>query len=112
MRNFEDVLPNDLPKDFPLIHEVNHKIELVLGAEPQNKAPYQLNQVELLELKRQLRELLARGYIQPSKLPFGAPVLFMSKKGGKLRMCIDYRALNRITMKNNYPLPKVDDLLD
>jgi hypothetical protein len=101
-------LPNELPPE----REVNHKIELVLGAEPQNKAPYRLNQSELVELKRQLTELLARGYIRPSKSPFDAPVLFVSKKGGQLRMCVDYRALNRVTIKNNYPLPRVDDLLD
>lgn len=109
---FRDVLTNELPEELPPVREVDHKIELVPGAEPQNKAPYRLNQNELVELKRQLTELLARGYVRPSKSPFGAPVLFVSKKGGQMRMCIDYRALNRVTVKNNYPLPRVDDLLD
>jgi hypothetical protein len=68
--------------------------------------------VELQELKRQLNELLERGYIRQNKSPFGTLVLFVSKKDGKFRMCIDYRALNKITIKNNYPLPRVDDLLD
>jgi hypothetical protein len=68
--------------------------------------------LELQELKRQLNELLERGYIRQNKSPFGAPVLFISKKDGKFRMCIDYRALNKITIKKNYPLPRVDDLLD
>ena len=109
---FQDVLTNELPEDLPPVREVDHKIELVAGTEPQNKAPYRLNQSELVELKRQLTELLARGYVRPSKSPFGAPVLFVSKKGGQLQMCIDYRALNRVMVKNNYPLPRVDDLLD
>jgi hypothetical protein len=109
---FDDVFTDELPSELPPKRVVDHKIELVPGAEPQNKAPYRLNQVELAELKRQVTELMSRGYIRPSKSPFGAPVLFARKKGGDLRMCIDYRALNRVTVKNNYPLPRVDDLLD
>ena len=112
LNEFGDVLTNELPNELPPEREVDHKIELVSGAEPQNKAPYRVNQSELVELKRQLIELLARCYIWPSKSPFGAPVLFVTKKGGQLRMCMDYRALNRVTVKNNYPLPRVDDLLD
>lgn len=65
-----------------------------------------------MDLKRQLIELLAKGYVRPSKSSFEAPVFFENKKGGQLRMCIDYRALNRVMVKNNDPLPKVDDLLD
>jgi hypothetical protein len=68
--------------------------------------------VELKELKKQIQELLDKGYIRPSKLPYGAPVLFVKKKGGALRMCIDYRALNKITIKNRAPLPRIDDILD
>ena len=85
--------------------EVDHKMRLVPGAEPQNNAPYQLNQNELVELKRQLTKLFARGYVTPSKSPSRALVLFVSKKSGQLRMCIDYRALNRVTVKDNYSLP-------
>lgn len=82
------------------------------GTEPQNKALYRFNENELVELKRQLSELLARGYMTPSKSSFGAPVLFVRKKGGQLQMCVDYRALNQVTVKNNYFLPRVGDLLD
>ena len=109
---FKDIQTNELPEELSPVREVDHKIELMLGAEPQNKAPYRLNQNELVELKRQLTELLARGYVRPRKSPCDTPVLFVSKKGGQMRMCINYRALNRITVKNNYPLPRVDDLLN
>ena len=109
---FRDVLTNELPEDLPPVREVDHKIELVSVAESQNKAPYRLNQNKLVELKRQLTELLARGYVRPSKSPFGASVFFVNKKGGQMQMCIDYRAFNRVTVKNNYHLPRVDDLLD
>lgn len=80
--------------------------------EPPNEAPYQLNQTELQELKNQCTKLLKRGYIRHSKSPFGASVLFVSKKDGQMRMCINYRALNKVIVKNNYPLPRMDNLLD
>ena len=105
-------LPQELPQELPPRREVDHKIEVIPGSEPPSKAPYRLNQKELLELKKQLNDLLSRGYIRPSKSPYGAPVLFVDKKDGKLRMCIDYRALNKVTIKNNYPLPRIDDLFD
>ncbi|KAL0411105.1 UNVERIFIED_CONTAM: Transposon Ty3-G Gag-Pol polyprotein [Sesamum latifolium] len=68
--------------------------------------------VELQELKKQLEELLEKGFIQPSTSPWGAPVLFVKKKDGSMRLCVDYRQLNRVTVKNKYPLPRIDDLLD
>ena len=67
---------------------------------------------ELTELKTQLQELLDKGLIQPSVSPWGAPVLFVKKKDGSLRLCIDYRELNQVTVKNKYPLPRIDDLFD
>jgi hypothetical protein len=79
---------------------------------PFTKAPYQMSHEEFKELKVQLEELLEKGYIKPSKSPYGAPVLFVHKKDGTLRMCVDYRALNKVTMKNQYPLPRIDDLFD
>ena len=109
---YKDVLTNELPQELPPTREVDHKIEVIPGSEPPSKAPYRLNQKELLELKKQLNDLLSRGYIRPSKSPYGAPVLFVDKKDGKLRMCIDYRALNKVTIKNNYPLSRIDDLFD
>nr|GFC27608.1 retrotransposable element Tf2 [Tanacetum cinerariifolium] len=92
----------------PPVHEVEFNIELILGAEPISKAPYRIAP----ELKDQLQELLERGFIRPSVSPWGAPVLFVKKKDGSLRLCIDYRELNKITIRNRYPLPRIDDLFD
>ena len=75
-------------------------------------APYRMAPAELKELKKQLEELLDRGFIRPSISPWGAPVLFVRKKDGSMRLCIDYRRLNQVTVKNKYPLPRIDDLLD
>ena len=82
------------------------------GTRPPAQAPYRMAPSELAELRRQLDELLKIGFIQPSKAPCGAPVLFQKKKDGALRMCVDYRALNKITVKNKYPVPLVADLFD
>ena len=79
------------------------------GSEPLSKAPYRLNQKELLELKKQLNDFLSRGYIRPRKSPYG---VFLDRTDCKLRMCINYRALNKVTIKNNYPLFQIDDLFD
>nr|GFA57546.1 putative reverse transcriptase domain-containing protein [Tanacetum cinerariifolium] len=82
------------------------------GAEPISKAPYRMDLIELKELKDQLQELLERGFIRPSVSPWGAPVLFVKKKDGSMRLCIDYRELNNITIRNRYLLPRIDDLFD
>ena len=74
--------------------------------------PYRMAPAELSELKEQLHELLDKGFIRPSTSPWGAPVLFVKKKDGSLRLCIDYRQLNKVTIKNKYPLPRIDDLFD
>ena len=74
--------------------------------------PYRMTPAELKELKEQLRDLLEKGFIRPSTSPWGAPVLFVRKKDGLLRTCIDYRQLNKVTIKNRYPLPRIDDLFD
>ena len=87
-------------------------IELIPGAEPISKAPYRMAPIELKESNEQLQELLERGFIHPSVSPWGAPVLFVKKKDGSMRLCIDYRELNRITIRNRYPLPRIDDLFD
>jgi hypothetical protein len=79
---------------------------------PPAKAPYRMSHEEFKEFKVQLKELLAKGYIKPSKSPYGSPVLFVHKKDGTLRMCVDYRILNKATVKNRYPLPRIDDLFD
>jgi len=96
----------------PPNREVEFSIDLVLGTQPIHKAPYRMAPTELRELKEQLQELLDRGFIPPSVSPWGAPMLFVKKNDGSMRMCIDYRELNKVTIKNKYPLPMIDDLFD
>ncbi|XP_054805380.1 uncharacterized protein LOC129308324 [Prosopis cineraria] len=112
LQEYKHVMPDELPKKLPPRREVDHQIELEPGAKPPALAPYRMSPPELAELRRQLQDLLDSGYIQPSKAPYGAPVLFQKKKDGSLRMCIDYRALNKITIKNKYPIPLIADLFD
>ena len=109
---FKDVFPENLPSGLPPSREVDHKIELLPGSIPPSRPTYRLSATEMVELKKQLDELLAAGFIQHSKSPYGAPILFVKKKDGTMRMCVDYRALNNVTIKNSYPLPRVDELFD
>ncbi|GJV26200.1 putative reverse transcriptase domain-containing protein [Tanacetum coccineum] len=109
-KHFE-IFPNELP-GLPPEREVEFTIELIPGTQPISKAPYRMAPVELKELKDQLQELLERGFIRPSVSPWGAPVLFVKKKDGSMSLCIDYRELTRITVRNRYPLPRIDDLFD
>ena len=109
---FQEVFPKELPAGLPPKRAVDHRIELLPGTEPPHRAPYRMSTQALDELKKQLKELTDNGYIQPSVSPFGAPVLFVPKKDGGFRMCVDYRALNKSTIRNRYPLPRIDDLLD
>lgn len=102
----------DLPDGLPPERTVDHTIPLQPGSHPSSKPVYRMAEAELQELKRQLDELLRKGFIRPSVSPYGAPVLFVKKKDGSMRMCIDYRALNSSTIKNSYPLPRIDDMLD
>nr|GFB62645.1 putative reverse transcriptase domain-containing protein [Tanacetum cinerariifolium] len=101
----------DLP-GLPPPRQVEFRINLVPGATPVARAPYRLAPSELKELSEQLKELFEKGFIRPSSSPWGAPVLFVEKKEGSSRMCIDYRELNKVTIKNKYPLPRIDDLFD
>ncbi|KAL5545109.1 hypothetical protein UlMin_008893 [Ulmus minor] len=111
VREFPDVFPEELP-GIPPEREISFEIELLPGSAPVSKAPYRMAPAELKELQIQLQELLDKGFIRPSYSPWGAPVLFVKKKDGTLRMCIDYRELNKLTIKNKYPLPRIDDLFD
>ncbi|KAJ0724807.1 putative nucleotidyltransferase, Ribonuclease H [Helianthus annuus] len=111
VRDFLDVFPEDLPGP-PPARSVDFRIDLVPGATPVAKSPYRLAPSEMQELSSQLQELLNKGFIRPSTSPWGAPVLFVKKKDGSFRMCIDYRELNKLTIKNRYPLPRIDDLFD
>lgn len=112
LEEFQDVMPEELPKRLPPRRGVDHRIELTSDAKPTARSPYRMAPPELKELKKQLMELLDAGMIQPSKSPFGAPVLFQKKHDGTLRMCVDYRALNKITIKNRYPIPLIGELFD
>ncbi|KAL0543735.1 hypothetical protein IC582_018839 [Cucumis melo] len=111
VRDYPDVFPEELP-GLPLHREVEFAIELEPGTVPISRAPYRMAPAELKELKVQLQELLDKGFIRPSVSPWGAPVLFVKKKDGSMRLCIDYRELNKVTVKNRYPLPRIDDLFD
>ena len=108
---YEDVFPEELP-GLPPPREVDFRIELHPGTSPISMTPHRMASVELQELKVQIQELLGKGFIRPSTSPWGAPVLFAKKKDKALRLCIDYRQLNRVTIKNWYPLPRIDDLFD
>jgi hypothetical protein len=111
VEEFMDVFPEELPGMPPEI-EVEFYIDLILGTAPIAKKPYRMAPTELAELKLQIAELQQKGYIRPSSSPWGALALFITKKDGSMRMCIDYRSLNEVTIKNKYPLPRIDDLFD
>ncbi|GJV89596.1 putative reverse transcriptase domain-containing protein [Tanacetum coccineum] len=111
VREFPKVFPEDLP-GLPPVRQVEFQIDLIPGAATVAQAPYRLAPSEMQELSNQLQELADRGFIRPSTSPWGAPVLFVKKKDGSFRMCIDYRELNKLTIKNRYPLPRIDDLFD
>ncbi|GJU37556.1 putative reverse transcriptase domain-containing protein [Tanacetum coccineum] len=111
VKEFPDVFPEDLP-GIPPVRQVEFQIDLIPGAAPIARTPYRLAPSEMQELSNQLQELTDRGFIRPSTSPWGAPVLFVKKKDGSFRMCIDYRELNKLTIKNRYPLPRIDDLFD
>ncbi|KAL0533872.1 hypothetical protein IC582_028143 [Cucumis melo] len=111
VRDYPDVFPEELP-GLPPHREIEFAIELEPGTVPISRAPHRMAPAELKELKVQLQELLDKGFIRPSVSPWGAPVLFVKKKDGSMRLCIDYRELNKVTVKNRYPLPRIDDLFD
>ena len=109
VKEFSDVFPKELPS-LPPKREVDLSIEILPRTAPIFRAPNRMAATELKELKIQLQELLDKEFIRPSVSPWGAPILFVKKKDGTLRMCIDYRKINNMTMKNKYPLPRIEDL--
>ncbi|KAJ9566674.1 hypothetical protein OSB04_002640 [Centaurea solstitialis] len=111
VRDYPEVFPDELPGLSPP-RQVEFRIDLIPGAAHVAKAPYRLAPAEMRELSSQIQSLLDKGFIQPSSSPWGAPVLFVKKKDGSLRLCIDYRKLNKLTIKNRYPLLRIDDLFD
>jgi Reverse transcriptase (RNA-dependent DNA polymerase). len=111
VREYPDVFPDDLPS-MPPKRDIEFRMDLVPGTTLIHKRPYRMAANELAEVKRQVDDLLQKGYIRPSSSPWGAPVIFVEKKDHTQRMCVDYRALNDVTIKNKYPLTRIDDLFD
>ncbi|KAL4010648.1 hypothetical protein IC575_030151 [Cucumis melo] len=111
VRDYPNVFPEELP-GLPSQREIEFAIELEPGTVPISRAPYRMALAELEELKVQLQEFLDKGFSRPSVSPWAAPVLFVKKKDGSMRLCINYRKLNKVTVKNKYPLPRIDDLFD
>jgi hypothetical protein len=111
VREYPDVFPEELP-GMPPDRDIEFMIELLPVMPPISKRPYRMHVNELVELKKQIAELQSKGFIRPSSSPWGAPVLFMEKKDRTQRMCVDYRSLNEVTIKNKYPLPRIEDLFD
>ncbi|GJP33591.1 hypothetical protein CLOM_g18114 [Closterium sp. NIES-68] len=112
IQEYPEIFSDDLPSGLPPECLQDHKIGLEPGAQPTVRTQWRLTQPELHELRNQLDYLLAKGFILPSTSPFAAPILFTPKKDGRLRMCTDYRALNRVTIKSSYPIPCTDELID
>jgi hypothetical protein len=108
---FPDVFPEDLP-GMPPNCDIEFVIELMLGTAPIYKTPYRMATPELAEMKEHIKELLEKGFIRPSSSPWGSPMIFVPKKDGIQRLCVNYCALNEVTIKNKYPLPRIDDLFD
>ena len=111
LNDFKDIFLEEIP-GLPPRRDIDFTIELVPGVVPVSKAPYRMNTPESVELKLKLQELIDKEYIRPSVSPWGAPVLFVKKKDDTLRLCVDYRQLNKMTIKNRYPLPHIEKLFD
>jgi hypothetical protein len=111
VNEFPNVFPEELP-DMPPDRDIEFVIELKPGTTPIYKTPYEMATPELAKLKEHIKELLEKGFIHPSSSPWGAPVIFVPKKDGTQRLCMDYHALNEINIKNKYLLPRIDDLFD
>jgi hypothetical protein len=108
---YPDVFPEELP-GMPPDRDIEFIIELIPRTTPIAQRPYHMNPQDLEELKKQLADMLSKGLIRPSALPWGSHVLFVDKRDGTIRPCVDYRKLNEVTIKNKYPLPKIEDLFD
>jgi hypothetical protein len=109
--DFRDVFIDEIP-ELPPRREIDFSIDLLPSSDPILKAPYRMSIPELTELKIQLQELLDKEYIRPNVSPWGAPVLSVKKKDDTLRLCINYKQLNKVTIKKKYPLPRINDLFD
>ncbi|MCO5554914.1 hypothetical protein L7F22_008452 [Adiantum nelumboides] len=113
LNKFQDVFIDDIPRELPPKRgDDDHAIELILGSSPPNKPPYRVSQAQQEEIMRQINELVEKGMVRPSSSPFCSPVLLVHNKDGTYRMCVNYRALNRITIKNRFFVPQIEDLFD
>ena len=112
LQEFKDVFPTELPKGLPPKQALPHRIDVPPGTKPISKPSYRLSASEAVEVERQLADYLSKGFICKSFSPWALPNLLVKKKDGSMRMCVDYRSLNAVTIKNKYPLPKIDELFD
>ena len=112
IQSFLDVFPNDLPIGLPPLQGIEHQINIMPGAPLPNNPAYRCNPQEAAELEKQINEFLSKGFVQESMSPCAVPVILVPKKDGTICMCIDFRAINNITVKYRYPIPRLDDLLD
>ncbi|MCO5601345.1 hypothetical protein L7F22_055465 [Adiantum nelumboides] len=113
LNQFQDVFIDDIPRELSLEQgDDDHAIELLPGSSPPNKPPYRVSQAQQEEIMRQVNELVEKGMVRPSSSPFCSPVLLVQKKDGTYRICINYRALNRSTIKKKFHVPQVEDLFD
>ena len=112
LQAYDHVFPQELPHDIPPQRTIQHKIDLIPGSTLPNKPAYRMNPQETQEIQRQVDELLAKGMIRESLSPCAVPALLVPKKDGSMRMCVDSRAINKITIKFRYPIPRLEDLLD
>ena len=112
LQEFDDVFQDEVPKELPPIKGIEHKIDFIPGAVIPNRPAYRANPTETKEIQRQVEELMEKGYIRESLSPCSVPVLLVPKKDGTWRMCVDCRAINKITVKYRHPIPRLDDMLD
>ncbi|MCO5552828.1 hypothetical protein L7F22_006345 [Adiantum nelumboides] len=113
LNRFQDVFIDDIPQELPPKRgSDDHSIELISGSSPPNKPPYRVSQAQQEEIMRQVNELVEKGMVRPSSSPFCSLVLLVQKKDGTYRMCVNYRVLNKITIKNRFPVPRIEDLFD
>jgi hypothetical protein len=112
LQDFEDVFPQETPAGLPPIRGIEHQIDLIPGAALPKRPPYRTNPEETKEIQRQVQELLNKGFVRESLSPCVVPVILVPKKDGSWRMCVDYRAINNITIHYRHPIPRLDDMLD